>query len=229
MCSVRAAARGAKLGVHLQTHVVPPKGGGLHYVLLATVMCVQRARRTLRQAMHVATYLTAAVLNAHAGGYASLADAVDAWYNEVKLYDFNNPGWNTATGHFTALVWKSTTKLGCAINAACSSWTTYVCQYGPPGNVIGVDWSQEVKAKAPAPARPSLPTPAPAPSKPVPVKPSQALPAPAQPKPSAVQPAPAKPSPAAQPPKPQKPARKPAVKQPQLTADQRTALDKHNS
>eukprot|EP00775_Hariotina_reticulata_P009864 gene9864-10022_t len=78
-----------------------------------------------------------------AWGYSTLTDAVDAWYNEVKQYDFSRPGWNTATGHFTALVWTDTTKLGCAVNRDCS-WPTYVCQYKSPGNVIGLDWSAKV-------------------------------------------------------------------------------------
>jgi hypothetical protein len=51
---------------------------------------------------------------------------------QVKEYDFSNPGWNPSTGHFTALVWRDTTRLGCAVNTQCS-WPTYVCQYGPPG------------------------------------------------------------------------------------------------
>lgn len=192
-----------------------------------------------------------------AGGYGSLADAVDAWYNEVKLYDFSKPGWNTATGHFTALVWKSTTKLGCAINTACS-WPTYVCQYGPPGNVIGLDWSEEVKPKSGIPTTPAKPSvvtptdapreqepntptepnqpsqPAPAPketanSTPVPTKPSEPKAEPT--KSSHPVPAPAKPSPEPAKPKAlpkQKPARKAANKGVQLTKEQKTALDRHN-
>ena len=33
-----------------------------------------------------------------------LKKSVDAWYNEVKMYDFNNPGFSASTGHFTCLV-----------------------------------------------------------------------------------------------------------------------------
>jgi hypothetical protein len=119
--------------------------------------------------------LSVCLLVSHiAGGYSSLSDAVDAWYNEVKLYDFSKPGWNTATGHFTALVWKSTTKLGCATNIACG-WATYVCQYHTPGNVIGLDWTQQFKplSTATPQASPSpAPKPSPAPASPAPKSPS---------------------------------------------------------
>jgi hypothetical protein len=46
-------------------------------------------------------------------------------------------------GHFTQLVWKDTTKMGCALNMRCSM-APYVCQYAPAGNVMGIDWSKQV-------------------------------------------------------------------------------------
>jgi uncharacterized protein YkwD len=67
-----------------------------------------------------------------AWGYDSLAAAVTAWYDEVSAYDFSKGGFSGATGHFTALVWRDTTKVGCAVNKACSM-PTYICQYSPPG------------------------------------------------------------------------------------------------
>ena len=42
----------------------------------------------------------------------SYSRVVEAFYNEKKDYDPNNPLNVAATGHFTQLVWKSTTKLG---------------------------------------------------------------------------------------------------------------------
>ena len=149
----------------------------------------------------------------------------------MQQYDFNNPGWNTATGHFTALVWRSTAKLGCAINAACS-WPTYVCQYQAPGNVIGLDWSQQVK---PAVATPSSPSPA--------VKPSPAVPSPSPLKPPAASPKPvdavkASPAPAirsspapavkASPAPAVKASPAPAVAAPK-TADMQKVLEIHNA
>ena len=38
--------------------------------------------------------------------------AIDGWYNEILLYDFSNPGYSEATGHFTCLVWLASTNFG---------------------------------------------------------------------------------------------------------------------
>lgn len=46
--------------------------------------------------------------------------SVKMWYDEVKQYNFASGGFSSATGHFTQLVWKATTKLGCAVET-CSN------------------------------------------------------------------------------------------------------------
>jgi hypothetical protein len=46
-------------------------------------------------------------------------------------------------GHFTQLVWRDSTRMGCAVNTRCT-WGVYVCQFKQPGNVIGADWSRQV-------------------------------------------------------------------------------------
>jgi uncharacterized protein YkwD len=38
--------------------------------------------------------------------------SIDLWYDEIKLYNFNYPGYSSSTGHFTCLVWKSSTSFG---------------------------------------------------------------------------------------------------------------------
>ncbi|ODQ61345.1 hypothetical protein WICANDRAFT_90751 [Wickerhamomyces anomalus NRRL Y-366-8] len=70
-------------------------------------------------------------------GYNTSA-AIKAWYDEVKLYDFNNPGFRESTGHFTQLVWNSTKYIGCAVKDCGSYFGQYlVCEYDPPGNFQG--------------------------------------------------------------------------------------------
>ena len=34
------------------------------------------------------------------------------WYKEVKNYDWENPGYSQATGHFSQVVWKATKMIG---------------------------------------------------------------------------------------------------------------------
>lgn len=70
-------------------------------------------------------------------GYG-IEGAVDAWYSEIKYYNYNNPGFSEDTGHFTQLVWKSSTEVGCGVKSCGGIWGDYVvCSYNPAGNVIG--------------------------------------------------------------------------------------------
>lgn len=69
-------------------------------------------------------------------GYSSWTDAVTAWYDENKDYDYSNPGYSSGTGHFTQVVWKSTSQLGCGVTK-CSNGPLYTCSYYVPGNVVG--------------------------------------------------------------------------------------------
>eukprot|EP00794_Sanderia_malayensis_P015913 gene15913-17513_t len=67
------------------------------------------------------------------------ADAALAWYNEIKDYNYNSPGFSGATGHFTQLVWKSSKKVGVGIATSAPDAngykTTYiVAKYTPQGN-----------------------------------------------------------------------------------------------
>ncbi len=83
--------------------------------------------------------------------------AVTNWYNEVSLYNFNNPGFSSATGHFTQVVWKATTAIGCGIRTDCPTTPSFpfsfnlVCQYSPAGNVLG-QFAQNVMAAVTATA-----------------------------------------------------------------------------
>jgi uncharacterized protein YkwD len=74
--------------------------------------------------------------NLAAGTHGALPPehVVEMWYREVDQYDFRRGGFSMETGHFTQLVWKGTTRVGCAM-ARCPDWDLWVCNYDPPGNV----------------------------------------------------------------------------------------------
>ena len=59
------------------------------------------------------------------------------WYDEVAMYNFTQPGFSSATGHFTQVVWKATTKVGCAIVISSKGKVIGVCHYTSSGNVAG--------------------------------------------------------------------------------------------
>jgi uncharacterized protein YkwD len=62
--------------------------------------------------------------------------AVDLWYGEASAYDFAMPGHKSGTGHFTQIIWRGTTELGCG-RAECGDGALIVCRYSPPGNYTG--------------------------------------------------------------------------------------------
>ncbi|EGV62663.1 sterol-binding protein [Yamadazyma tenuis] len=71
-----------------------------------------------------------------AAGFKTGSAAVDAWYAEGSTYDYSSA--NTYD-HFTQVVWKGSTSVGCAYkDCSAENWGLYVvCEYDPPGNVIG--------------------------------------------------------------------------------------------
>jgi uncharacterized protein YkwD len=88
-------------------------------------------------------------LAAYAPGGSEKANApVDDWESEVADYDYasNSCAAGKECGHYTQLVWKSSKRLGCAVQS-CSintpfgpkfpNWDLWVCNYSPPGNYAG--------------------------------------------------------------------------------------------
>lgn len=63
---------------------------------------------------------------------------VDSWYKGSLNYDFNKQGWSSETGGFTQMIWKATTKIGCASSLVKGQDKSYaVCVYYPAGNWEG--------------------------------------------------------------------------------------------
>jgi hypothetical protein len=58
------------------------------------------------------------------------------WYDEHNSYSYNNPRYSDATGHFTQLVWKSSTNFGFGV-VNVNGYTAGVGLYSPAGNSDG--------------------------------------------------------------------------------------------
>ncbi len=68
--------------------------------------------------------------------------AVQGWADEAAFYDYdaNTCEDGQQCGHYTQVVWRDTTRVGCA-KADCTidgfEGVTWVCDYEPPGNFVG--------------------------------------------------------------------------------------------
>ena len=66
--------------------------------------------------------------------------SVAAWYKEIAYYNYSNPGFDSKTGHYTQVVWKSSTMLGMGLGWSILNGYNYyyvVGQYSPAGNYLG--------------------------------------------------------------------------------------------
>uniref|UniRef100_A0A0D9V169 SCP domain-containing protein n=1 Tax=Leersia perrieri TaxID=77586 RepID=A0A0D9V169_9ORYZ len=75
-----------------------------------------------------------------AGKDWSAADAVQSWVNEKKDYNYGSnscaPG--KVCGHYTQVVWRASTKIGCARVVCSNNRGVFItCNYKPAGNYVG--------------------------------------------------------------------------------------------
>ena len=122
--------------------------------------------------------------------------AIGLWYDEIQHYDFDAPGFSPSTGHFTQLVWNSTTQIGTGI-ASKNDKTVVVMHYKPPGNMLG-KFAENVFP--PVPPKPTIIEPVPLepvppPPKPTIIEPVPLKPAPPPPKPTIIEPVSLEPAP----------------------------------
>lgn len=70
------------------------------------------------------------------GRYAAMA-----WYEEINLYTYAPIGSGVndfpAIGHYTQMIWSSTTEVGMALAVSDSGATYVVARYNPQGNITG--------------------------------------------------------------------------------------------
>jgi hypothetical protein len=75
-------------------------------------------------------------------GAFSPEQMVQYWISERAYYRSGMPFPHVRTGnwadvaHYTQVVWKGTTHVGCAIYPS-AKWDYLICRYSPPGNVEG--------------------------------------------------------------------------------------------
>lgn len=70
------------------------------------------------------------------GAQATAGEVVQAWASEAASYDYQTNSCRGQCGHYTQMVWRDTKRVGCgrAMRDATEVW---VCNYDPPGNIVG--------------------------------------------------------------------------------------------
>ncbi len=75
-------------------------------------------------------------------GAYELEEMAGSWAAEKRLFrpgtfpDVVRRGKWPDVAHYTQMIWKGTTRLGCAVHSS-DKWDFLICRYSPPGNVVG--------------------------------------------------------------------------------------------
>ena len=75
-------------------------------------------------------------------GAYRLEEMVGSWSEEKRLFrpgafpQVSRSGKWSDVAHYTQMIWRGTTRVGCAIHRG-RDWDFLICRYSPPGNVVG--------------------------------------------------------------------------------------------
>jgi pathogenesis-related protein 1 len=69
-------------------------------------------------------------------GTVTPAEVVETWIAERRDYDIETNTCTGVCGHYTQVVWRTTREVGCGM-AFDDGRQVWVCEYDPPGNVVG--------------------------------------------------------------------------------------------
>ena len=75
-------------------------------------------------------------------GAYSIEEMAGGWVDERRMFragvfpDVSSTGRWSDVAHYTQIVWRATTRVGCAIHKG-EEWDVLVCRYAPAGNVVG--------------------------------------------------------------------------------------------
>ena len=76
-------------------------------------------------------------------GTTSPEQLVGLWLAEKSLFhpgafpNVTRSGNWVDVAHYTQMIWKATTHVGCALHPSDNGWSYLICRYSPPGNVDG--------------------------------------------------------------------------------------------
>lgn len=72
----------------------------------------------------------------------TLETMAGGWAGERRIFrggrfpDVSTSGKWADVAHYTQMIWRGTTRVGCALEQG-RNWDVLVCRYSPPGNVVG--------------------------------------------------------------------------------------------
>ena len=66
-------------------------------------------------------------------------EVVDEWADERQWYDYDTDRCQTGQecSHYTQVVWAKTREVGCRQAVCTDKSQVWVCNYSPPGNIVG--------------------------------------------------------------------------------------------